>query len=229
VKQVKAAASKWNIITLVNKESNLPVPERKSTDLLYDITKAAISAVPGIGGPAAELLAIALISPLEKRRDEWMSSVAVRLQAAELRLDKLADDPAFVTTLVHATQIASRNHQEEKLSALRNAVVNSALGNAPAEDLRALFLTLVDELTPTHLRILRLFESSGSVGSTRQQLAAEREVTDQMVLRLSNSGLIDDPRPYAGRMREHPEPLVTLAWTPSKLGKRFLEFITSSS
>ena len=191
--------------------------------------KAALSAIPVVGSPAAELFELVLTPPLSKRRDEWMESVAKRLEGVEAKVDSMRDDPAFVTTLMHATQIALRTHQEDKLEALRNAVVKSAIGKAPTEDLRALFLNLVDEFTPTHLRILRLFQNRGSmdVGSI-QQLANQREVTDQIVLGLARSGLVDDPRPLAAINRKHPEALVTLNWTLSKLGIQFVEFISSS-
>ncbi|HTS57938.1 MAG TPA: hypothetical protein VMH03_10335, partial [Terriglobales bacterium] len=47
-------------------------------------------------------------------------------------------------TVLQATQIALRTHQEEKLEALRNAVVNSTSGQVLEDDVRAVFLNLVD-------------------------------------------------------------------------------------
>ena len=208
---------------------NIDLPERSSGDVAYAAVKAVVAAVPFVGGSAGELLGLALRPPLEKRRDEWMKSVALRLQATEQRFERLTSDPSFVTTIAAASLIAMRNHQEEKLEALRNAVVNCAIGNAPGDDLRALFLSLVDELTPTHLRILKLFAGAGSSGPhIRQEFASQREVTDQMILRLLGAGLIQDPRPYVARVRESLEPLINLGWTTSNLGSQFLKFISES-
>ena len=52
-----------------------------------------------------------------------------------------ANDDEFVSAIQHATQIAVRTHQAEKLEALRNAVLNVAAGTAPGDDLQ-MILTL---------------------------------------------------------------------------------------
>ena len=70
----------------------------------------------------------------------------------------LADNESFITALLHASQAAVRTHEQEKRSALRNAVVNAALPSAPDDELQIIFLNYVDELTPTHLRILRVLD-----------------------------------------------------------------------
>jgi hypothetical protein len=38
-------------------------------DVVQSVTKAILSAVPGVGGPAAELFAFIFAPPLERRRD----------------------------------------------------------------------------------------------------------------------------------------------------------------
>ena len=58
---------------------------------------------------------------------------------------------------MHASQSAIRNHQKEKMEALRNAVLNAALPNAPDDDLQLMFLDFVDTFTTWHLRILRFY------------------------------------------------------------------------
>lgn len=60
---------------------------------------------------------------------------------------------------MHATQIALRSHQTEKLNALRNAIVNVAKGSAPDEVLQNVFLNFVDSFTEMHLKILKVFQS----------------------------------------------------------------------
>lgn len=210
-----------------SEKEKAPVPRRTAGDATYGIAKAVVSAIPFVGGPAAELFGLVLAPPLSKRRDEWLESVAKRLEAVEAKLDSLKDDPAFVTTMLHASQIALRTHQEQKLEALRNAVVNSAIGKGPEDDVRALFLNFVEEFTPTHLGLLRFFQDR-SDSAALQRWRDKREVTDQMVLGLARNGLLNDPRPYAARGRDFPEALITLGWTLSKLGAQFIEFISSS-
>jgi hypothetical protein len=82
------------------------------------------------------------------------------------RLDELADvaeslkDPAkadeVCAAIVAAAQAAIRTHQEEKREALRLAVLNVAISGIEGADERTVFVRFIDELTPTHLRMLRL-------------------------------------------------------------------------
>jgi hypothetical protein len=164
----------------------------------------------------------------------WFESLAERLKAIEGKLESLADNPAFVTTVLQATQIALRTHQEEKLEALRNAVVNSTTDQGLEPDLRAVFLNFVDAFTPTHLRILKYFQNRESFDVRTalldvravQQSRNATELTNIMVEELARNGLLEDHRPYAARGRDTGESLLTFAWTVSPLGAQFLEFIS---
>jgi len=51
-------------------------------------------------------------------------------------------------------------------------------------------------------------------------------MTDSVVLDLNSRGLLEDPRPYAARMRESQEGLVTVGWSRSPLGREFLSFVS---
>lgn len=211
-------------------DEKFSVPQPTAGDVAHAIVKGGLSGIPLGGGLAAELFGLVLAPPLTKRRDEWFESIAKRLKALETTLESLGENPAFVTTALQATLIALRTHQEEKLEALRNAVVNSAIGQAPGDDLRAVFLSFVDAFTPTHLRILRFFQDRSSLNSSEfQQLRDTRGLTDLIVNELARDGLIEDPRPYAARGRDSAESLLTLSWTLTKLGIQFVEFISSSA
>jgi hypothetical protein len=138
-------------------------PKKSAADVAYTVAKAAVSAVPVAGGPAAELLGIIFGPSLEKRREKWLEQLAdavkeVQGKVAELTPEKLSQNEAFISTALRATEIAVRTHQEEKLEALRNAVVSAALPDAPNETLQQIFLNHVDSLTPWHMRILAFFD-----------------------------------------------------------------------
>ena len=140
------------------KDKYIP-PRPDAEDTKHGALKAVISAVPWIGGPAAEVFSMILAPPISRRRDEWMESVADGLRELEdkvegFSIESLCGDESFVTTLMEASQIAVRNHQQEKLDSLRNAVLNSALPHAPRYDIQAMYLNAVDDFTPLHLRTL---------------------------------------------------------------------------
>lgn len=189
---------------------------------MYAVVKAGISAVPIVGGAAAELLGLALAPPLEKRRAEWFESVAERLKKVEVKFETLGDDPAFVTTVLQATQIATRTHQQEKLRALQNAVVNTALHKLADDNLRSLFLAFVDEFTPAHVRMLAFFKNPTSA----RQFTGNRQIDDQIVNALVQRGLIEDTRPFAARGRPTDDPLTNYQWNVTWLGDQFLRFIS---
>lgn len=58
---------------------NTPIeqpPGKRLGGVQHTVAKAGIALIPVIGGAAAELFALVLALPLEKRRDEWMAEVA---------------------------------------------------------------------------------------------------------------------------------------------------------
>ncbi|MEK6736001.1 MAG: hypothetical protein AABY47_05485 [Pseudomonadota bacterium] len=137
-------------------------PERTKSDTVHAVVKSIASAVPTVGGPLSVLLETLFAPPLERRREKWFTQLADVVSQLEQRVtdltpEKLSQNEIFVTVALQATQIALRNHHDEKLSALRGAVLHSALPNGPEEQLQVMFLLFVDELTPIHLSMLALF------------------------------------------------------------------------
>jgi hypothetical protein len=137
-------------------------PKKSAGDVAHAVTKAGLSAIPIIGGPAVELFQLVMQPPLEKRRAEWMQRVGEGLKALEesgLDIETLGENEEFVSAVMQASQIALRTHQEEKLEALGNATLNVASGQAPDEALQLMFLNFVDAFTEWHIRVLKLFEA----------------------------------------------------------------------
>jgi len=140
-------------------------PNKKSAgDIAREVGKAIISAVPTAGGPLQVAFENIFASPIEKRKQAWLEELAavvteVQERVKDLTPEKLAANEAFVTVAMQASQVALRNHQKSKLDALRNAVLNSALPNPPQEDEQMIFLRLIDQLTPWHLRVLALLDN----------------------------------------------------------------------
>ena len=59
--------------------------------------------------------------------------------------------------MAQAIQAVTRTHEEEKLKALRNAVLNTALGPPSGYDTGTL-LAICETLTPWHLKVLCFFD-----------------------------------------------------------------------
>jgi hypothetical protein len=85
----------------------------------------------------------------------------------------LENNEQFLTAVLHANLIAMRAHQEDKLRALRNAVRNSTLKSAPDDDRQLMFLRFVDDLTLSHIRVLRVFDDPpAAIAATGRELRA---------------------------------------------------------
>ena len=150
--------------------ADLERPESEKRDVAHTLIKAGISFIPGIGGAATELFSMIIAPPLEKRRNQWLDDIAERLKSLEgvvdgFRVEDLSQNETFITVVMHATQVAIRNHQQEKLEALRNAVLNAARPDALEDDRQLMFLNFIDELTPWHLKVLHFFDDPEIWGS----------------------------------------------------------------
>lgn len=186
-------------------DGKIDVPKQSKGDAAHAIVKAGLSAVPVVGGPAVELFQYVIQPPLEKRREAWMKDVGEKLSELEakgLKLENLQSNEQFVSAVMYASQAALRTHQEEKLRALRNAVLHVAKGQAPDEAIQHLFFNFVDSFTELHLRILKVFQSptpppSMSMGGLSDvlefnipELRGRREIYDQFWQDLHSRGLV---------------------------------------
>lgn len=222
-------------------------PKASAGDAAHTIVKAGLSVIPYIGGPAAEIFSAIVTPPLAKRRDEWIESIANGLLELEkkvdgFKLENLSQNEIFITIVMHASQMAIRNHQKEKLEALRNAVLNAALPNAPEEDIQLMFLNFVDSFTQWHLRILNFLNDpkawgqkhsiqyqNYSLGSqatiledTFPDMRGRRDFYDQIVKDLNNRGLIVPESLHIGVSSAG-----MFASSTTDMGRQFIKFITS--
>jgi len=164
-----------------------PHPDIEPTeDKVHRLVRVALSAVPIAGGAAVELFNTLIMPPVEKRREKWIKEVSVAiahlLNEKRVTWDQLINNDLFFSTLVHASAEALKNHQSEKLAALRAAVINSALGSGLADDEEAMFLNLVGALTPSHIIVLRLFlypqQHLDRLGAFRKAKRSDESVGD---------------------------------------------------
>jgi hypothetical protein len=222
-------------------------PKWGTGDLAHTVAKAGLSAIPVIGGPAAEIFSAIIVPPLSKRRDEWIASIDKDLKTLEEKVDNfniegLSQNEMFITTAMHASQAAIRNHQKEKLKALRNAVLNAALPSAPEEDIQLMFLNFVDIFTPWHLRILKLFNNpqewgrrngitypnwsmggpSAVLEHTFPELRGRRDFYDQITKDLFVQGLMNTDSLHTTMTSQG-----MFASRTTAMGKQFIGFITS--
>ena len=224
------------------------VPDSKSAETVLGLAKAVASAVPVLGGLAAGLMEVVIGPQIERRRTDWLNSLAECLAELEERIDRfrvadLVDDPAFTSAMLQAGAIALRNHNDEKLAALRNAVLNVAVSSTPVEDEQELFISLIGTFTRWHLRILAFLADKHGVADKRgelpfpnwymggvatvlehvyPELEGRRALYDLIVSDLHRAGLAAVDGLHTTGTRDG----YMLAKQSSEMGDRFLAFIT---
>lgn len=141
-------------------ELEAPIDEGEGRDLM--VVKIALGFVPWVGGALAEVVGH-LNNDLARRQEFWMVQVSEAINALQKRsgltVDELMKNEAFTSFLLQATPIALRNHQKEKITTLKNALASVGNPEFSDEDLAFQFLRYIDELTVSHLSILRLISS----------------------------------------------------------------------
>ncbi len=224
------------------------LPTKKTIgDAAHEIGKAVLSAVPTAGGPLVALFENIFTAPLNKRKQEWLEELAgvvtqIQEKLEDMTPEKLSRNQMFVTAALQASQIAIRNHKKEKIEALRNALFNCVQPTAPSEDKQLIFLRLIDELTPWHLRLLGLLNnpqkwmeknsignpewSMGGVSTVIEHclpdLIGNRDFYDQLIRDLQVGGLV-----HQGNFTH-----VTMSASgmlgsrTSGMGKEFISFIS---
>jgi len=216
-------------------------------DYAHSGVRAGLSTAPFLGGPLAEFFSLIITPPLEKRRTEWLIDIFTRLKQLEekvegFKIENLAENEIFISTLLYATQVAMRTHLREKLDALRNAVINSAVKLPIDENLQLIFLNLVDRYTPWHLIILHFLEDprqygvrnnisypSWSMGGTSAvlefampELKGKRDFYDQIVRELFSNGLLNSDTFLHTTMTDQG----MFSSRTTEMGKQFLGFIS---
>jgi hypothetical protein len=161
-------------------------------------------------------------------------------------LEDLQSNDVFIDTVMQASQIALRNSQDEKRSALCNAIYNAALPNPPEQSLQQMFLSFVDSFTVWHIRMLNLFNdpqqwaaehnhqfpetvvagslSNSILESAFPELQGKRAFYDQIWQDLHQKGLVNTDGLHTMMSGQG-----LRAKRTSDLGTRFLRFVEESS
>ena len=140
-----------------------PPAKSAGRELVERVAEAGLGSVPVLGNALAVTFVTAISWRLNQRREEWFTQLAegveeLRQRFDGLNLEDLPDNDLFVDAVVSATRTIEHTHQAEKIEALRNAVLNSIASDAPDADTQAIILNLIDQFTPSHLRLVTLWD-----------------------------------------------------------------------
>lgn len=230
-------------------KTNSGKPKAGAGDYAHAIARAGLSTIPVVGGAIKEFFNTIIVPPLQKHLIEWIESLERELKKLEetvegFKIENLNKNSVFATKFSYALQIAIRNHRIEKLNALRNAVLNTALSpkTDPEEALQHMFLNFVDVLTPWHLKILKFFDDPhdwveknkiditsiymDTVSNLLKRAFPElrKDFYTQICQDLFDRGLITTDKTGINTLMKKES---ILAKRITEMGKKFLDFISS--
>ena len=222
--------------------------EPTNEDVANSIVKGVLGAIPIVGALATELFGLIVVPPLEKRRVEWMNEIASRLKTLEdknlITVENLKNNEQFIDTILQATTYVLKTSEKEKIIAFQNALLNTALPEAPEKTKSQIFLNQLDSFTDWHIRILKFIDypkewfknSNLSLpvfvsGSTKSviftafpNLKTQGALLDPIWRDLVNANFVDDDGLQGNVSSDS-----ALARRTTPFGREFIEFITSRS
>lgn len=139
----------------------------RTQDIVHAAVKSTISAIPIVGGPVGELFSYVFTPPWEGRRDAWIKNIEDDLRKLHtkvegLNIEKFRENELFVSVVSQATRAALLTHEKEKLRALRAACLNAALHNSQNNDVQHIFISLLDSMTASHIKMLMFLDDQTS-------------------------------------------------------------------
>jgi hypothetical protein len=223
------------------------LPTKDKKDHMHKATKVGLNFIPIAGGALAEIFETVFSAPIDKRKEEWLKRLAMTIgelceKVDGLTPEKLSNNPEFISIYLQASNIAIRTHHEEKLNALNIAVKNSVIQESLDESKKMIFLRLVDQMTPLHIKVFHFLSftdqyvkelgsrlpsnTSRRWGSASnvwdeyfKEIKADNSLIDLITNDLNNYGLI-----YISKFHQ-----ASMDSVATGLGREFIGFITETT
>lgn len=187
--------------------------ETFGTNIIKFAGAASEIAIPGaslVGNTASEAFSKLMGNYIGKNQEEILLDIVESLEKLKVEIDKIKDKDKFATTVLQILPISLRTNEREKREALKNIVLNTALGNNLDDDIHQFLLNQLDSITSWHIKILDYFKhpqgwfqvrqktippiSSGSAASALEEafpkLKGKIEFYEMIIMDLQNRGLM---------------------------------------
>ena len=199
------------------------------------VVKTGTSVIPFAGTLLSCVIDEIKSKSMQKRQEEWMRIVEEKLEECVIDLDTIGDNENFTTTIIKATEIASKTAEREKKEYLANAVVSS-LAFTAEESILMIYMELLEKYTVWHLQIVQHFYNPElGIGRGNEYMGAadsplyrryphmkERtDLVDKIVTDLQNEGMLSNGSYMHSSMTSNG----IYAKRTTKLGDEFLQFV----
>lgn len=120
------------------------------------VGKASVAAIPVLGGFTVELIGYHENHLNRARMRKFLDRIGQAITDLERWKENLPRDEPLKSTLLEAAEIAVRSHENEKLEALKNAVLNVHMSASVDEYHRSRFMALISRYSALHLRVMKI-------------------------------------------------------------------------
>lgn len=133
------------------------LPEENGADYIHRFVKSVLGGIPYGGTALGELFTVVIPPSIERRRNRWMQEVSWILNDLMKNKPKLLtdlkNDEEFISLLLNISQKALKEHREERIKLLGNALRNSFSINHDYF-LKEKLINYIDEIDPNQVIIL---------------------------------------------------------------------------
>ena len=155
----------FNLVKRTEEKEIDKVFKKDVTDYTFSVAKAGISLVPIVGSFFNEIMSQAGQSLVFRRLKKYLSGIDDRLSNLEkesrLQKPQLINNDDFIDIAIRSSQIAITTSKKEKLEALQNIVINTALQTNIDSDSKFMYLNFIDELTPIQIKLIKILMDPG--------------------------------------------------------------------
>ena len=220
-------------------------------DHAINAIKAALEAVPMVGGTLASLISDYIPQQKERRLIQFVQALSKDLSAVAERLDHdYMRSEQFSFLFEESCRAATRRYSDETLSALRSILVTSSVRFDVTQDIKEEFLRIASLMQPMHLRLLAFITEpydqerfpyrgpEGGIRGARDDIEAavgaycfpeaDVGVARALLTFLASCGLITNPydlRATESGARHRLSTIHDFKRCLTPFGKRFLQFI----
>ena len=141
-------------------------------DKVHRVVRAAIGALPVLSGTALEMLNSIIEYPYQRRRTKWLHALTSAINAVEVDIKHLKEDSQHservLSVILQSTDIVLKTGDMGIHNRLIQLVLNTIRSRDLKEDLLALYLATVRQMTSSHFALLWLISNR-----TRYEQGAE--------------------------------------------------------
>ena len=114
-----------------------------------------------VAGGISSILQSILSSTISGRSNQWYNELSEDFKKLEDKVDgfnfeEKINDPRVASAIIETTLSAIKTDRDEKKQMLRNAVLNISTTSSDNLDKELIFLRLIDEFTPSHVKVLQI-------------------------------------------------------------------------